>query len=99
MTGRDPLQSAAWRAFRLRVLARDGHRCQIGGPRCTKVATQVDHRIPRADGGAVFDLANVRAACAACNGRGGAERTNEQRRRTGDRRWYKTSEPTSEMRM
>jgi 5-methylcytosine-specific restriction endonuclease McrA len=37
--------------------------------------------IPRADGGDCYDPANLRAACAQCNGRGGAQRTNERRYR------------------
>jgi 5-methylcytosine-specific restriction endonuclease McrA len=37
--------------------------CQIKGPRCTFVATQVDHVIPVEAGGARYDPANLRASC------------------------------------
>jgi 5-methylcytosine-specific restriction endonuclease McrA len=49
------------------VLARDRYTCQIKGPRCKTYATEVDHVIPRAEGGSVFDMANLRAACGPCN--------------------------------
>lgn len=62
------------------VLDRDLHLCQIRGPRCTRYATQVDHIVARADGGDVFDPANLRACCAACNGWRSAQRTNSMRR-------------------
>jgi 5-methylcytosine-specific restriction endonuclease McrA len=56
------LGSAAWRELRLEILERDGWTCQVcGGP-----ATQVDHVIPRVQGGASVPE-NLRAACAACN--------------------------------
>jgi len=66
---------ADWERVRLAVLERDGHRCQIGGPRCTRVATTVDHMVPLAQGGARLDPANLRPACGSCNSRlGGAVR-------------------------
>ena len=49
------------------ILARDGFRCQIAGPRCKTKATHVDHIVSVSDGGAKFDPANLRAACASCN--------------------------------
>ena len=57
----------AWRRVRLLVLARDGWQCQIKGPRCTGTADTVDHIVPLADGGPMYDLGNLRAACARCN--------------------------------
>ncbi len=59
--------SPAWRTVRLAVLERDGHRCQIGGPRCTQHATEVDHIVAIDDGGAPYDPQNLRAACKRCN--------------------------------
>lgn len=56
-----------WPALRLRVLARDGYRCQVGGPRCRGVASVVDHIIPVRAGGAWWDKSNLRAACRSCN--------------------------------
>lgn len=49
------------------ILERDSHECQIRGPRCTGTATDVDHIIPWSEGGAWYDDANLRAACAPCN--------------------------------
>ena len=71
----------AWRALRPVVLERDAHRCQIGGKHCTVVATEVDHIVPLADGGAPYDPTNCRAACRWCNSWLAAQRTNHLRRR------------------
>jgi hypothetical protein len=59
--------TAAWKRIRLQVLERDGYICRIRGPHCQGKATAVDHIIPMADGGALYDPANLRAACAWCN--------------------------------
>lgn len=68
-----PYGTPEWRQVRPQVLARDEHRCQIRGPRCATTATEVDHTIPLDEGGAPFDLTNLRAACKPCNrGRGQA---------------------------
>ena len=56
-----------WQKVRLVVLARDGHRCQIGLPGCTRVAEHVDHIVPISEGGARLDPSNLRAACGRCN--------------------------------
>lgn len=68
----------AYRALAKWVLQRDGYRCQIRGPRCTGYATEVDHVIPRADGGDDVPT-NMRGACKRCNGWLSARRTNEAR--------------------
>ena len=82
MTGKDRrLTEPGYRRLRLLVLARDRGVCQINGPTCTHVATVVDHIIARADGGDCYDPHNLRAACRACNNRGGAQITNERRAR------------------
>src|SRR5689334_22920217 len=60
-------RTAAWRAVRKQVLARDGRLCQIKRPGCTVIATEVDHRVRPEAGGAEYDPANLRAACKACN--------------------------------
>lgn len=52
---------------RLPVLARDGYRCQIRGPKCTVVATDVDHIVSWRHGGELIDPSNLRAACPTCN--------------------------------
>jgi AAA domain-containing protein/HNH endonuclease len=56
----------AWRKTRELVLARDGYRCQIRGPKCTTTATEADHIVTREAGG-TDDPANLRAACGPCN--------------------------------
>lgn len=56
-----------WPKIRRQVLERDHYQCQIQGPRCTHVATDVDHIISWLEGGAPFDPANLRAACPTCN--------------------------------
>ena len=74
--GRSPrgeLKTAAWRRTRQTVLERDGHECQIMGPRCSGRATQVDHIIPKCDGGDE-NLDNLRAACQPCNAAAGGRR-------------------------
>jgi 5-methylcytosine-specific restriction protein A len=71
-----------WRKVRRVVLDRDNYRCTIGLPGCGKVATQVDHVVPLAFGGAPYQLENLRAACKSCNVR----RANTHRRKHS-RRW------------
>ena len=56
-----------WPKVRKLILERDHHLCQINGPRCTTTATDVDHIISWQNGGAWYDLNNLRAACARCN--------------------------------
>jgi hypothetical protein len=63
---RPDLANAAWKRTRKRILERDGYECGIGGPRCTGVATEVDHIVPHALGGDA-SLDNLRAACKPCN--------------------------------
>ena len=76
--------SSAWRKVRALILARDGYLCQIKGPKCTVGADTVDHVVSIAEGGALLDPTNLRAACQACNfGRaGGDTRVRTRARRT-----------------
>jgi 5-methylcytosine-specific restriction endonuclease McrA len=73
------LDTREWRRIRADVLARDGYRCQLNLPRCTGLATTVDHIIARHHGGPLLDPANLRAACRPCNSVGGAAITNDAR--------------------
>ena len=57
---------AAWERLRREVLAQAGRVCQLAGPGCTHHATQVDHVVPRSQGGA-DTLDNLQAVCAACH--------------------------------
>lgn len=52
-----------WAKIRARILARDGHLCQIRLPGCTVAATEVDHIHPGDD----HHPDNLRAACTHCN--------------------------------
>jgi len=70
-----------WRRLQAQILTRDGHRCQMRGPRCIGHATTVDHIVPKQHGGTDHP-SNLRAACTACNYAGGARLTNAQRRMT-----------------
>jgi 5-methylcytosine-specific restriction endonuclease McrA len=62
-----PYDDTRWRVVRRAVLLRDGGMCQIRLARCTGTATAVDHVVDWRDGGAWYDTANLRAACASCN--------------------------------
>jgi 5-methylcytosine-specific restriction endonuclease McrA len=52
-----------WQALRLRVFDRDGYLCQIAGPTCTGLATEVDHINGRDNHG----MGNLRAVCSRCH--------------------------------
>lgn len=57
-----------WQRFRLGILRRDGRRCQVRGPSCSGLATEVDHIVALAHGGGRLDPDNARASCRSCNG-------------------------------
>lgn len=54
------------RSAKQAVLRRDGGKCVLAGPRCTEVATTVDHWIPQCLGGTHVQE-NLRASCDNCN--------------------------------
>jgi 5-methylcytosine-specific restriction enzyme A len=56
-----------WQRVRPQILQRDNYKCQVHGPKCKGVATQVDHIIPLSEGGARLDHDNLRATCSSCN--------------------------------
>jgi 5-methylcytosine-specific restriction protein A len=60
--------TAAHKARRVRVLKRDGHRCQIRYDVCIGIATHLDHVISLGQGGADADD-NCVAACQPCHAR------------------------------
>ena len=62
-SGKKELLTRQWKEQRKRVLQRDQYTCVY----CNQEATQVDHVIPRVDGG-THDMENLVAACAKCNG-------------------------------
>ncbi|RIS13062.1 HNH endonuclease [Mycobacteroides abscessus] len=55
-----------WKQQRIKCLQRDERKCQIRGPRCTVIATEVDHVTAVAFGGS-DDLGNLQAACHNCH--------------------------------
>lgn len=63
----NPYRTAAWKAVRRAVLDRDGYRCQLRLANCKGHANAVDHIIDWRDGGAVYDMTNLRASCIPCN--------------------------------
>ena len=77
-----------WQKVRLIVLARDAYRCQIRGPRCTERATEADHIVSLAQGGARLDPANLRAACRPCNASAGGTLGAQRKQRTPSRDWF-----------
>lgn len=59
------------------ILRRDRYACQIRGPRCTGVATEVDHIRPGDD----HSMSNLQAVCAACHSQKSAREGNAARAR------------------
>lgn len=64
----------AWQKRRERVMARDSGLCQIKGPACTVVASDVDHVTSKAAARAagwtndqIEDDSNLQAACRSCH--------------------------------
>jgi 5-methylcytosine-specific restriction endonuclease McrA len=82
---RRDLVTYQWRTrTRKTVLDRDGHECQIRGPRCEGVATEVDHIVPHVFGGDSA-LDNLRAACKPCNAAAGSRARGQGVSLTGHR--------------
>lgn len=77
-----PVYRGPWPTVRKAILERDNYQCQIRSPKCTGTANVVDHIIPVLKGGAWYDPANLRAACAKCN--------NQRVDRQQDTRWQTT---------
>lgn len=67
-----------WRAA---ILKRDKGHCQINGPGCTGRATEADHVVNVAAGGAEFDPDNGQAACPTCHKAKSLAEATEGRRR------------------
>lgn len=59
-------QDPEYRANRPAVLQRDGYRCQIEGPNCTRAATEVDH-IRNYKSGGGHHMSNLQAVCGPCH--------------------------------
>lgn len=52
-----------WATRRKAALKRDGYLCRKRGPRCTAVATEVDHVIPNDN----HTLTNLQSLCSSCH--------------------------------
>lgn len=62
------------RAQRLRILDRDGHRCQLRRRGCSRTANEMDHKLAVALGG-TDDDDNMQAVCHSCH----VKKTNDDR--------------------
>lgn len=69
----------AWSRIRRRVLSLANYSCEVPG--CGRPATEVDHVVPRAEGG-TDDLENLRALCIGCH----ASKSEDERLRGLKRR-------------
>lgn len=85
MSWTDRTLPADWKRRRATVLERDRHRCQLAGPRCVGVATEVDHAQHRDD----HRLTSLRAVCHPCH----ASRTAQQSADSRAARRYRAAEP------
>ena len=80
----DPRTSTAeHKAWRRAVLDRDHWRCRLKYPGCTGKATQADHKVAVAFGGAPFDVANGQGACPHCHKIKTQAESREGKRRAG----------------
>ena len=92
--GRSRTDTGVARAWRQAVLDRCGWRCQIGGPRCAGTATEADHVVPVAEGGAEYDLANGQGACGPCHSEKTKVEAARGRARLPKYRQRRSPEPT-----
>jgi 5-methylcytosine-specific restriction endonuclease McrA len=60
-------RTMSWKYASRACLERDGFRCRVRLPGCRGRATTADHVHELEDGGALYDLGNLQAACTACN--------------------------------
>jgi 5-methylcytosine-specific restriction endonuclease McrA len=80
--------NAKWRKVRKLVLERDRYVCKLRYPKCTFVASHVDHIVPVNAGGALYDLTNLRASCSYCNHyRNGLARGRALKKTRPSREW------------
>ena len=66
-SGPSRTSSVEHRRWREAVLRRDRFVCRLRLPGCTGRATEADHVVPVAEGGACYDPANGQGACASCH--------------------------------
>ena len=69
-----------WERRREMIFMRDNSLCTISGPRCMVAATEVDHIVPREEGGG-HELHNLRAVCQECH-------KDRRRSRISSKRWF-----------
>ena len=71
------LEPGLWEDARQKCFRRKGRQCYIRLPKCTGAATQVDHIVPLARGGAKYDQSNLQPSCRYCNLSKGAKLMSE----------------------
>jgi 5-methylcytosine-specific restriction endonuclease McrA len=79
--------TSTWNRVKAQVLARDNYTCQLRLEGCQITAVTADHIVPWGrQGGAWFDLSNLRASCGHCN-RAREDQSRKQRPRKASREW------------
>ena len=73
---------AEWQRVRQRVL-REEPTCRI----CGAPSSDVDHIVAVADGGGMYDRANLRSLCADCHKRHTSEQNAQRRRKSDEGAW------------
>lgn len=73
-----------WRLARKRAIASQDHVCaschkfiDVGLPAYHPLAVEVDHKVPRARGGAMYELANLQLMHSRCNRKKGAKMASD----------------------
>jgi 5-methylcytosine-specific restriction protein A len=77
-------RAPGWKQLRAKVMQRDEWTCQLRGPHCAVIATDVDHVVNVASGGS-HDMSNLVAACTPCH-RDKSQREAQAGRNRGKRR-------------
>lgn len=70
--------------LRLQIYQRDDNQCRLRLSGCTTIPTQLDHIVAPNQGGAWFDPANLRAACASCNNKRAKPKRRRPKRQMGN---------------
>jgi HNH endonuclease len=70
MASNPALKTKQWATIRRQVLQEEPL-CQIQGPKCSQLATEVDHIHALSAGGDPYERSNLRGSCRPCNRRNG----------------------------
>jgi 5-methylcytosine-specific restriction protein A len=74
------LYGSAWQELRKAIFAERGHVCAVPG--CTRYGGTIDHIIPIARGGEVYDKANLQVLCRWHHDQKTGRESGRKRRRT-----------------